>query len=785
MERVSTASHPPVGPLARLRTARSRNESLLLLALLVAPLAFGLGGKSVTLGIYGLGVVSGAALAMHALGVVLVYRSNRIIDFAQFSFGAAAAGVFSVLVNGQPLLRMTRAVCPPCLGETTPTQAHVNYVISALLSLGLSIGLAWFVYRVVVRRFENAPRLVLTVATIFLAQALPIITALVGKYGLTEQQAQDSGALGGAVKPPVDVTLTVSQGGTPVLFHLPELLTLVVGLAAAVAVITWMRRSSTGTAIRAASEDAGRAATLGIDVAGVTSKVWLIVGLLSGLAGMLSVSQGAVPAGFDASTLTQILLVGVLARLFSLTIAAVGAVVVGVVQEAALWSFGSTTAFEGGLVFLVAVALLLQRKEFSRADLDTAGAWAADREIRATPPELASLSSVRSWRRSVLATVVVLVVGYPFVVSPGNVQVGSLVLAYALVALSLLVLTGWTGQISLGQLAFGAVGAYVAAVCHAPFLLALPLGGVAGAMAAVLVGIPALRLQGLHLAVISMAFAVSVSAVLLNPDALGTFLPDALPNASLLVTDATGIGYYFVVVALLVVAALLVSGLRSTRTGRALIAARDNEQAAQAYGINLLRLRLSGFAVSGALSGVAGVVIAFQSNAVLRPDFAPDLSLLVFLLLVIGGTGAISGPMVGCAYGLLAFIGSTSPILNMLLTGVGGLALLLFFPGGLVRVLYGLRDAFLRRVASRNRIVVPSLLEDRDLDRGFDVAGLAPKVSRSGSTAFVPTRYALSHQWVVNIPHTLLKAGETPRPRKERRAAADSFAGIEPTGDSA
>ncbi|MCW2542589.1 MAG: ABC-type branched-chain amino acid transport system, permease component, partial [Frankiales bacterium] len=604
-----TTATPPQDPSAglveRLRSGRFTGELTLLAGLLVLPFGFGLVGKSVPAGIYGLGLVSGAGLVLHALGVVLVFRSNRIIDFAQFSFGAAAAGVFSVLVNGQPLLRATRAVCPPCLDEVTPLQAQVNYWLSAVLSLALSVGLAWVVYRLVVRRFENAPRLILTVATIFLAQALPIIAAVASRFGLTDKQRLDQGALAGAVKPPFDVTLTVHQGGLPVLFHGPDLLKLLAGVVAAVAVVMWMRRSRVGNAIRAASESPDRAATLGIDVAGVTSRIWLIVGLLSGVAGMLSVSQGAAPSGFDASTLTQILLVGVLARFTSLGVAALGAVVIGVLQSSALWSFGSSTAFEGALVLLVALALLLQRKDTSRAAVEAAAAWTADREIRPIPPELASMSSVRTARRFVVGAVAAVLIGFPFVMSPGQVQVGALVLAYALVALSLLVLTGWGGQISLGQLSFGAVGAYVAAVVHAPFPVALVVGAVVGAVAAVLVGIPALRLQGLHLAVISLAFAVSTSAVLLDPGALGRFLPDTLPQASLGVRISDGVGSYFVGLVLVVLTVLAVSGLRRTRTGRALIAARDNERAAQAFGISLLRLRLSAFAVSGAISGLA------------------------------------------------------------------------------------------------------------------------------------------------------------------------------------
>jgi branched-chain amino acid transport system permease protein len=764
---------------SRVSTVPYRNEVAFLLVLLGGTVAFRLVAKEVTLGIYGLGVSSGAALALHALGVVLVFRSNRIVNFAQFSFGATAAGLFAVLVNGIPLLRMTQAVCPPCLPRITPLQLQINYWLSAVLSLALSVGLAWLVYRLVIRRFENAPRLVLTVATIFLAQALPVISVAAARFGYSAQQREDVTSSLAAVRPPYNGTFTISQGGVPVVLQAIDVLLVLAAVIATVAVSRWMRRSATGTAVRAASENPARAATLGVDVAGVTSKIWLLVGLLSGVAGLLAVNKGPAPAGFDAATLTQILLVAVIARLASLTLAAVAAVVVGVVQASVLWSFGSQDVFDGALFVLVGIALLLQRYQISRADVEQASSWQGSFEARPIPAELEGVPAVRTWRRAGVLVLVLVLVGYPFVMSPGQVQTGTLIFLYAVLALALLVLTGWAGQISLGHFGLAGVGAYAAAVSRLPFPAAVLLGTLAGSAAAVLVGIPALRLRGLHLAVTSLAFSVSVSAVLLDPDALGRYLPDELPTASVGVTISDGAPYYFFCLAVLMVVTIGVIRLRRTRTGRALVASRDNERAAQSFGVSVVRLRLSGFAVSGALAGLAGALLAYMSHGVSPQNYSPDLSLAIFLFLVIGGTGSVAGPLLGCAYAWIAYLGNVTPLFSLLLTGMGGLALLLFFPGGLARIAFDLRDAGLRRIASRNRIVAPSLMADRDLGRDPERAALLPKTNRGGGTAFVPQRYGLDDQWIIHIPDALVAPGETTTRRTAaRRSKTDTFEGI-------
>jgi ABC-type branched-subunit amino acid transport system permease subunit len=238
--------------------------------------------------------------------------------------------------------------------------------------------------------------------------------------------------------------------------------------------------------------------------------------------------------------------------------------------------------------------------------------------------------------------------------------------------------------------------------------------------------------------------------VLLNPRYLGDALPASLKRPSIIGLDLNDqrTFYYFVLV-FLVLAGVAVAGLRRSRIARALIAARENEAAAQAFGINLLRARLSAFAVSGFMAAVAGGLFAYSQNGVNLSSYDYHQSIKMFLMVVIGGTGSIAGPLIGAGYVGVADI--FGPDIYFLFAsgavGVGVVVLLLFAPGGLSDVAFKVRDAMLRRVADRYRIEVPSLLADR---RGAGHrAPIAEKVRDGGGGMFIPKRYRADGQWSV------------------------------------
>jgi branched-chain amino acid transport system permease protein len=383
-------------------------------------------------------------------------------------------------------------------------------------------------------------------------------------------------------------------------------------------------------------------------------------------------------------------------------------------------------------------------------------------------------------------SIALVVIGLPWLLSPSQVELLGVIGIIAIVGLSLLLLTGWAGQISLGQFAFSAIGAYVAAVVQLPFLLSLLLGALAGAVAAVIVGIPALKLRGLHLAVMTLALALAVYAVLLDPTHLGSALPPSLSRPAFLgVSAASQHVFYYLVVVFLALVVVAVVGLRRSRIGRVLIAARDNDRATQSFGINLTQARLTAFAVSGFLAALAGGLYAYQQQGVAQSDYLPQQSINVFLYTVIGGLGAVSGPIIGAVvYGLTILFGA-KPWMTELLTGLGGLLLLLAFPGGLGRMVFEIRDAILRRVADRHRILVPSLLSDRRPGAYDRLIQLMPKRNPKGGAVFIPERYTLDRQWALRIADAIVIPGTIGSRRSnepETAASAEAFRGIDAAG---
>jgi len=242
-----------------------------------------------------------------------------------------------------------------------------------------------------------------------------------------------------------------------------------------------------------------------------------------------------------------------------------------------------------------------------------------------------------------------------------------------------------------------------------------------GAATAMLIGIPALRIRGLFLAVATLAFAIATSSYLLNKRYID-WLPESRierrPFLGRIAID-TEARYYYLCLACLLIAIVMVRGIRNSRAGRALIGVRDNERGAQAYGINIISAKLTAFAVSGFLAAAAGALFVHGQQSLGIQPYAPARSFQVFILVVIGGLGsipgAVLGPVVieGLEYFRSAFPDSTRSVLFFFTTGVGLIIILLFLPGGFSQVYYGARDRILRAVADRRGIHVPSLFADR------------------------------------------------------------------------
>jgi branched-chain amino acid transport system permease protein len=755
--------------------ARSNLDVLVMASAFTLFLAAVLARGAAPLGIIALGVGGAAPVALQAMGMVLVLRSDRILNFAQLQLGAVAGFLFVELARHAQGVLLVREVCPGCLPtltgdnalyQSTPgaftaaltaPAAHgrydlmlaINFWASLAVSLVLAAALGYAVYVVAVWLFRNAPRLIATVVTIAIAQMLAAAPA-----GL-QLLFQDNDQMQGRMPVPLPIS-SVEIGSHPAVFiPVGDLAALIAAVLACALLGLFFWRSRTGVAIRAAAEDARRAQTLGISVSRTSGMVWALAGLLSGLAVMLpAISNGVAGLGgnaIDANSLFIVLAAVAIARMSSIPMAVAGAVGLGILSKVCTWVLGTAAPFEAVLLAVIAGAFLLQRGSLSRAEQEAGAAYLAAKEVRPIPPELRRLPAVRGLVRWTVALVVAGLAIFPVIASPGQTGVGSLILVEGIVALSLLVLTGWAGQVSLGQFAFVGIGAYVAALVRDRWGLdivpCIAVAAVAGAAASVLVGLPALRLRGFHLAVSTLAFALVVSTLVLDPGFLGRWLPTGISRPLFLGIDLEDERwFYFFALAVLLLSVLAVLGLKRGRVARVLVACRDNDAAAQSFGVSVVVARLQAFAVSGALAAGAGALFVFHEHAVDPVSFLPVVSITLFLVTVVGGLSSLAGPLIGVGfYGLLLLIGN--PVITTLGSGMALIVVLLLAPGGLVTAVYAARDAILRQIARRHRISVPSLEGPRAAGADPDRVLLPPLRRGSRGAVFVPVRYRLENGW--------------------------------------
>ena len=284
-----------------------------------------------------------------------------------------------------------------------------------------------------------------------------------------------------------------------------------------------------------------------------------------------------------------------------------------------------------------------------------------------------------------------LLTAWPWLAPRYFVFLASLILVNAVVALGLNLLSGYTNQLSFGHAGFLAIGAYTAALLtlHAPAVPVVATLAAAGALTAVVglaFGVPCLRLSGLYLAMATLAFGFVITEAILNLDGLtrgadGLRVPVARLGGWALATDTAR--YYLVagVTVLLVAAA---ANLARTRTGRALLAIRESEIAAQASGVPVARYKTIAFGVSAFYTGVAGGLFAFIVGFLSPDAFDVFMSVDFVVMIIVGGLGSVPGSIVGAAvvtvlHDSLAGFQNYRP----LIFGVILVACMLFMPGGI------------------------------------------------------------------------------------------------------
>lgn len=633
-----------------------------------------------------LGSVSGLTYGVLALGLALIYKSGRFVNFAHGNLGVVCAVLFGKAV----------------------VDWGVPYWVALPVALAFGGALAGLLELGIVRRLFDAPRLVLVVATIGVSQIL-LFLSLQRFMNADQSSLRESGY-------PVPFQAEWTIGG--VILRGGEIGILVLAPAVTLAVAAFFRYTSYGQAIRAAAENPDAARLAGISVRRMSTLVWVIAGVLAAFTLILVSTQRPVfqVGALGPGILVRALGAALVGRMTNLPVVFGAALGIGVFERIVLANFD-----EGGLgdlfVFLVIMAALaFQGREIARSTRDGQSDVTFGAELQALPARVRNLPSVRRLQRTAvwggLALAIVLpqlpILGFD---TQGKAFLLSLTLGYVLVGLSMTLLVGWAGQVSLGQFALVGVGSFTAARIGEglPLPLLVIVVGLVGAGVAVVVGLPAVRIQGLFLAVSTLAFAVvAKSWVFQQPTLAGTDSTASMPRPALLARFDLGEAiverdvYYFALL-LVVLATLAVRNVRASSVGRSFIAVRDNDKAARSDGLSAAGTRLLSFALSGFLASVAGLVFALARVNFDARDYDPAVSLNMLLMVIIGGLGSIPGAILGAAfvYGLPALFDS-SDLVQLLTSGIGVLIVLLFLPGGLMQLVHRARAPFVERAVRRD-----------------------------------------------------------------------------------
>ncbi|MFN2569492.1 MAG: ABC transporter permease, partial [Candidatus Dormibacteria bacterium] len=618
-----------------------------------------------------IGVLTGLAYGVLGAGLILVYRATRVINFAHGQIGGFCATVFAKLVLDEGWSYFLAA----------PAMLALGGVVGAVVEL------------TVIRRLFTAPRLVLLVATIGVAQLLLLLQLVVAHI-----DRYDEGF-------PVGLDRTLRIGGFLVRGEDIMIAAIIPVLVAGL----WSLLTQTryGLDIRACAENPDAARLEGVRIRRVSTLVWALAGVLAAATAILTSPYTVVinvpQQALDPTLLLKALAAAMVGRLVSLPLTLAGGIGVGM-GEALIRANVSNPDVVDIALFVAVVSLVVLR---ARRISETAGSYQLAPQVRMLPSRLATVSWVRrlplAAGLAALLVAMLLPVLFP---SPSKIFLFSEVLIYALVALSLTVLTGWAGQLSLGQFGFAGVGAAAAAgltLRGVPFLAALALATLLGVLAAVVVGLPALRVRGLFLSITTLAFGTAViglCALLLGNHVLSDSALMSLTRPVVAGIDFSDQrNYYLLCLAVLALAVPAVSRLRRSGIGRTLIAVRDNEANAAAFTVSPTIAKLSAFAVAGGLAALAGallggLVVNFDANL-----FSMDESLRVVAIAVVGGLGSVAGAVMGAVYVLgLPALFDNSPEAVLLTSSAGLLIMLMYLPGGLAGVAHFIRDQLLAAV---------------------------------------------------------------------------------------
>lgn len=633
------------------------------------------------------GIAGGSTYALLALGLVLVHSVSRVLNFAQGAFGTLAAFIAASIAIGHDL--------------------PWPVAVAAAIAVGAVVGAAtaWVLLG---RDGGILPPLVGTVA---LLSATTLVEArwLGGTREFPTPVSGDGLKIAGVVITPTRM--------------------LVVAVAAVAGLALWagLERTRLGLSLRAGADNREGARIVGLDPRRLEVAAWSVAGVLGALAGVLSgwTTQTITP-GFLTGVLPQAFAAAMLGGMVSLPGAVLGGLVVGVAESLTRLYWGGTPGSPELVVFLVLGGVLLLRPQglFTRArrGLAVDGSESLVKLLPMVRDPRPGAGLGRITGVAAPAAAVVAVVAIAGAVSGPDAFKLSAVPVYVLLALSVSFLASATGQLSLGHAGLFGLGAFGAAIATSSWELPPLLGFLAGPVlaggAAAVLGAASLRVRGLYLAVLTLAFGVVLQAFVFpttpfSKGGAGITLSRPEIGPFDLGDDGTFLAASLILVVL--VWAVL-RRLERVPLLRGMVAIRENQTAAAARGIDATRLGVVGFTLSGIVAGLAGSTFAFRQGIVVASVFPVSLSLTLVIWVVLGGLGSRWGvAAVATAFTLVDLYASSSNQLVTLIAAIGVVVLIGRYPLG--------AGGALRSVFERRRVAPPARRPASDGERvGQDCA---------------------------------------------------------------
>src|ERR1700728_1562126 len=619
-----------------------------------------------------LGLGAGALYAIAGVGLVLVYRGSGVVNFAQGAMGMTAAYVFF----------------------EARQQDHLPALLAVLLGLLASAALGAAFHLLVLRRMKNASMLAKIVSTLALLVVLQDATELI--FG-------ESPKIVTSMLPTAPVSIFGALIGEDRLY--------IFGIVIVLTVVLWAIYKFTlfGVATTAVAENPRAAASLAVSPNLIAAANWAIGAALGGLAAILLVPITSLSSDILSLMVIPILAAAVVGRFSSFPITMLAGLGIGIAQsEVTRWV--SAPGWPTAVPFIFVAVVLIGRSRTIAGKGESSG-------------RLPNLGSGHITPGLVLLGTVAAILCIWMVFPSAWVAQLQLQMIIAIILVSIVVVTGFAGQVSLVQMGFAGIGAVIAGRLYTfhswPIELAIAGAVVAMIPICVVIGFTGVRPRGVHLAIVTLGLAYFLDAVVFGNPSFSTGLGFFTPGPRLFGIDINGMAfparYATVTLILLVLVGLVVANLRRGRAGRRLIAVRTNERAAAALGVSVVGAKLYAFVLGGMIAAVGGVLLAFDPILSGTIDFSGLQSVTLMQDAVFGGAGHLAGPLIGSTFvgGTLGqqvffFLGGNASFYLSLVSGIGLLVMLPIAPDGLAALL---RSRRLRRSTAALRRRLPARSE--------------------------------------------------------------------------